>query len=76
LDESVPLACIVHKFGHLSIRLSWMENKFVINSGYGSGTLRLRRIIPLLLEEKNLKTVCSDSGIKKNTLLNGRAASV
>jgi hypothetical protein len=31
---------------------------------------------PLLLEEKNLKTVCSDSGIKKNTLLNGRAASV
>src|ERR1700747_421707 len=41
------LACIVHKFGHLSIRLSWMENKFVINSGYGSGTLRLRRIIPL-----------------------------
>jgi hypothetical protein len=42
-----------------------MENKFVINSGYGSGTLRLRRIIPLLLEEKNLKTVCSDSGIKK-----------
>jgi hypothetical protein len=27
----------------------------VINSGYGSGTLRLRRIIPLLLEEKNLK---------------------
>ena len=62
---TTPLACIVHKFGHLSIRLSWMENKFVINSGYGSGTLRLRRIIPLLLEEKNLKTVCSDSGIKK-----------
>jgi hypothetical protein len=45
-----------------------MENKFVINSGYGSGTLRLRRIIPLLLEEKNLKTVCSDSGIKKYAL--------
>jgi hypothetical protein len=40
-----------------------MENKFVINSGYGSGTLRLRRIIPLLFEEKNLKTVCADSVI-------------
>jgi hypothetical protein len=40
-----------------------MGNEFVINSGYGSGTLRLRRIIPLLFEEKNLKTVCADSGI-------------
>jgi hypothetical protein len=30
-----------------------MENKFVINSGYGGGTLRQRRIIPLLFEEKN-----------------------
>src|ERR1700741_3591156 len=61
------LACIVHKFGHLSIRLSWMENKFVINSGYGSGTLRLRRIISLLLEEKNLKTVCGLAGIVHNS---------
>jgi hypothetical protein len=36
----------------------------------------LPALFPLLFEEKSLKTVCSDSYIQKNRLLNGRAASV
>jgi len=35
------------------------------DAGCGSGTLRLRRTIPLLFGEKSLKTVCFDSFIFK-----------
>jgi hypothetical protein len=38
----------------------------VRNAGFGSGTLRRRRQIPLLFGEKSLKTVCSDSLILKH----------
>jgi hypothetical protein len=37
------------------------------DAGCGSGTLRLRRKIPLLFGEENLKTVCLDSFILKQT---------
>jgi hypothetical protein len=40
----------------------------VSDAGCGSGTLRLRRKIPLLLGEKSLKTVCFDSFILKHAL--------
>jgi hypothetical protein len=35
----------------------------VSDAGCGSGTLRLRRTIPLLFREKSLKTACFDSFI-------------
>jgi hypothetical protein len=38
---------------------------FVIDAGCGSGTLRLRRKIPLPFEEEILKTVCFDLLILK-----------
>jgi hypothetical protein len=40
----------MYRFG-----LPWIGNKFVINPGSGSGTLRLRRIIPLLLEAEKFE---------------------
>jgi hypothetical protein len=40
----------------------------VSDAGYGSGTLRLRRKIPLHFGEKSLKTVCFDSLILKPAL--------
>jgi hypothetical protein len=45
---------------------------YVINSGSGSGTLRLGRKIPLLFEQKGLKQVVWNVRLKK-WLLNGRA---
>jgi len=41
----------------------------VSDAGYDSGTLRLRRKIPLLFEEKSLKTVWFDSFILKQASL-------
>jgi hypothetical protein len=35
--------------------LPWIRNKFVINPGSGSGTLRLRRTVPLLFEAEKFK---------------------
>jgi hypothetical protein len=40
----------------------------VSDAGCGSGTLRLRRKIPLLFGEEKLKTVCFDSFILKHFL--------
>jgi len=56
--------------------LPWIGNKFVINPGSGSGTLRLRRIIPLLLETEKFENSLLQFIYLKNRLLNGRAASV
>jgi hypothetical protein len=35
--------------------LAWIGNKFVINPGSGRRTLRLRQIIPLLLEAEKFE---------------------
>jgi hypothetical protein len=45
----------------------------VNNAGSGSRILRLRRKIPLLFGEKSFETVCFDSFIFRNRLLNRRA---
>jgi hypothetical protein len=46
---------------------------FVSDAGSGSGTLRLRRKIPLLFGEESLKTVCFDSCILKHALKQTRS---
>jgi hypothetical protein len=48
---------------------------YVINSGSGSGTLRLRRKIPLLFVMESLKQLVGTC-LFKQALLNGRAAFV
>jgi hypothetical protein len=45
----------------------------VSDAGSGSGTLRLRRKIPLLFGEESLKTVCFDSFILKQALKQTRS---
>jgi hypothetical protein len=45
----------------------------VSDAGCGSGTLRLRRKIPLLFGEKSFETVCSDSFILKQALKQTRS---
>jgi hypothetical protein len=45
----------------------------VSGAGCGSGTLRLRRKIPLLFGEKSLKTVCFDSFILKRAIKQTRS---
>jgi hypothetical protein len=47
---------------------------FVSDAGSGSGILRLRRKIPLLFGEENLKTVCFDLIYLKSTLKQERSA--
>jgi hypothetical protein len=46
---------------------------FVSDAGSGSGILRLRRKIPLLVKEKTLKTVCFDSFISEQALKRTRS---
>jgi len=56
--------------------LPWIGNKFVINPVSGSGTLPLRRIIPLLLEAEKFKNSLFQFIYLETRLSNGRAASV
>jgi hypothetical protein len=53
-----------------SLTIPW---RFVSDAGSGSGTLRLRRKIPLLFVEGSLKTVCFDSFILKQVLKQTRS---
>jgi glyoxylase-like metal-dependent hydrolase (beta-lactamase superfamily II) len=60
-----------HAPGHQSFLINLPKNGPILltvdaaytldHAGKGSGTLRLRRKIPLLFGEKSLKTVCFDS---------------